>query len=190
MPVRPLLIYPHPMLRQKAEAVDDFQRRAASVAIVAEQLEEALIAHRGLAIAAPQIGIPVRAIAISMSEPDTDGPHRPPLVLFNPTWGVLPPFSPDDAPPPQLVEEGCLSFPDVFIKVKRYFVVRLEGFLKDGTRYDENVVGQIAQAAQHETEHLDGVLLIDHASPLKKRMIEQRMRRFAKRTRKTGRVLQ
>lgn len=172
MSIRPLLMYPHPALRRRSEPVIDWGKQADAVVKTATDLIDTMHDHEAAGLAAIQIGIPVRMLAIAQATGD-------PLVLINPEIvgqeGI-----------PTHIEEGCLSFPDVWLRVLRYPRVTVRSYRYDGEEEVLVLDGIQAQGAQHEIEHLDGKLLIDHTSPLKHRLILQRMKKFRKHTIKTG----
>lgn len=175
MSVRPLLIFPHPMLRQPSQPVT-WKKQGAAIAKVAEDLVDTLRALNGAGLAAIQIGVPVRMLAIAQRGGD-------PMVLINPV--IV-----ERRGAAQRVEEGCLSFPKVWIKVTRSPIVVVKSAVYPGDDESEHIFDEIeAQGIQHELEHLDGKLLIDHATPLAKRLILQRMKRYTKHARATGRRL-
>lgn len=168
MTVKPVYCYPHPMLR-KVSLAWEFERFAAHHAKLFElerDLVETMLARDGAGISAIQIGIPVRAFAL-----DGDGKGSP-VCIVNPS--VTPKGS------QSWVNEGCLSFPDQFVSVRRYSHADVTGWLANGKPYAIECKGLMAQAAQHEMEHLDGKLLWDHASSLQKKLIDNRMQRKAR----------
>lgn len=123
----------------------------------------------GVGLAAPQIGEAVRVIVVDVSQQE---PQHLPVALVNPeiveTRGV------------QVGEEGCLSFPDLYSEVKRAAHVRVKGLDPDGDPVEVAAEGFFARALQHEIDHLDGGLFIDHVSPLKRQLMRGSLRRLKK----------
>lgn len=158
MPLRPLHLLGSPVLRQRSAevgAVDDEVRR------FVDDLFETMHAARGIGLAANQVGVARR---IAVVEVDDDR-----LVLVDPV--VL------DAEGRDSAEEGCLSIPDVYAEVTRPERITLEATGLDGARYRREAGGLLARAIQHEIDHLDGVLFVDHLGPIKRKMLLARYRK-------------
>ena len=171
MTVRSLHILGSPVLRQKALAVarvDDEIRR------LVDDLFETMHAARGVGLAANQVGV-ARRVAVVDVGPDDPGP----LVLVNPV--IVSRSDETDA-----AEEGCLSIPDVFGEVERPAVVVVEALDRDGQPWRTEVRGYKARAVQHEIDHLDGVLFLDHLSAVKRGLLLAKWKRSRKG--KTGHV--
>lgn len=116
---------------------------------------QAMVEHRGLGLAANQVGIPKRVFAIQLKD-------QVPFCMFNPRVVIVG----DDEP---LVEgdEGCLSFPGLFLKVKRYNWISVEYFDRMGQKCIMELTGIDARCFLHELDHLNGVCFTDKVSPLK-----------------------
>ena len=156
MGVREVLTYPHPCLREHASEVTEFD---GSVLGLAEDLVDTMRSHnRCVGLAAPQIGEPVRMIAIDVSEhPKTTGSHGL-IVLVNPIVTL--------SAGAEVGREGCLSLPDITANVRRSTRIRFEAALPDGRRFESMTSGFEARALLHEIDHLDGILILDRvASP-------------------------
>jgi len=162
MAVRSIVTAPHPLLKQVSKpvaVVDDVTR-----ALVRDMLET-MYAAPGIGLAAIQVGIPKRIITMDVAE-EPDPPA--PLVLINPE--IL--WRSDKA---QSYEEGCLSFPDQFADVERPASIEVTFLDRDGQRQVLKAEGLLAVCIQHEMDHLEGVLFVDHLSTLKRGMILRRM---------------
>jgi peptide deformylase len=147
-----------PVLRQhsaEVKTVDDEIRR-----LVAD-LFETMDAARGVGLAANQVGIPRRVAVV-----DADGDR---FVMIDPT--IV------EAEGSSTAEEGCLSIPDIYGDVTRPERVVIEALDQDGTRYRKEATGLKARAIQHEIDHLDGILFLDHLGLLKRGMLLSRWRR-------------
>ena len=140
MAVRQILVAPNPLLRKKAEVVQNID---ASIVKLAEDMVETLEAAGGVGLAAPQIGVSKRVIVIWL--PDED-----PFVLVNPT--VAKHFG------ERIVTEGCLSVPEMQGKVKRSREVIVKAVDPAGNPVRIDATGLKAQALEHEINHLDGIL--------------------------------
>jgi peptide deformylase len=141
-----------PVLREASvpvKVVDDETRR-----FIAD-LFETMYAAKGVGLAANQVGV-ARRIAVVDAEGDR-------LVMINPR--IV------DAAGKEAAEEGCLSVPEVFAEVTRPDRVVLEALDQDGTPYRKELAGLAARAVQHEIDHLDGILFLDHLSLLKRKRI-------------------
>ena len=155
MTIKPLIILPDPILRQVStslEAINDETRR------LAEDMLETMYDAPGIGLAAIQIGVPKRVIVMDIAGPDEE---KAPRYFVNPeiVWS-----SEDTAP----YEEGCLSIPDIYDEVERPARVKLKYLNYQGEEVVEDADGLFAVCIQHEMDHLEGVLFIDHLSRLKR----------------------
>jgi peptide deformylase len=163
--VRQLHLLGSPVLRQRAipvAAVDDDARR------LVDDLFETMLAAKGVGLAANQVGVAQRVAVVDVGEDDP-----PPLVLINPCIvkaGDL----------VETAEEGCLSIPEIFGEVERPLHVTLEALDRDGRPYRVDVSGYKARAVQHEIDHLDGVLFLDHLSAVKRGLLLAKWRKSRK----------
>jgi peptide deformylase len=160
----PILIAPHPTLRKPAqpvETVDDEVRR------LTEDMLETMYDAPGVGLAAPQIGVSRRITVIDCrDEHDQPQPYR----MINPelVW-----TSGESA----TEEEGCLSLPDIFADVTRPNACTVRYLDEQGQSRELQAEGLLAICVQHEIDHLNGVLFVDHLSALKRNML---MRKLAK----------
>lgn len=147
--------YPHPALRHPATPVRIIDKPIR--AVIAELLH-LMREHRGLGLAAPQIGVPVQ---IFVMNPAGD-PSKPELdqVFLNPVIS--------EKKGSVEAEEGCLSFPDLFQKVRRAKSIRVQAINDKGEAVDLRLSDLEARIVQHETDHLHGRLFIDYFSPVAK----------------------
>ena len=158
MSQRPLHLLGSPALRQhsaEVKTVDEEIRR-----LVAD-LFETMDAARGVGLAANQVGVARRVAVV-----DADGDR---FVMVDPTIVETEGSS--------TAEEGCLSIPDIYGDVTRPERVVIEALDQDGTRYRKEATGLKARAIQHEIDHLDGILFLDHLGLLKRGMLLSRWRR-------------
>ncbi len=160
MAVLGVLPYPNPFLRRQAQRVDTFD---AALAAVVRDMEETMAARDGIGLAATQVGIDLRLLLLDPYALEGDaGRGKPNLVIINPevVW---------ESPEKQIGEEGCLSFPGVFIQVERPASVRIRARDVNGGTYEIRGEGLGARAILHEIDHLEGVVMIDHVSHLARR---------------------
>ena len=155
---RPLAVFPDPVLRRPPEDVVDFGE---DLAILVSDLWDSMEAYDGLGLAAPQIGVSLRVAVVRMGEKR--------YVLVNPRI--------QHAEGQQTGEEGCLSFPDIFEEVTRPQQITVEAWDETGQPYVAQEEGLGARALAHEIDHLQGRLLIDHLSPLKRESVRRRLHR-------------
>ena len=163
-PALVILTPPNPALRAKTRKVgpEDMERARALV----PQMLSTMYAAPGIGLAAPQVGVPLRLAVVDLQPDDAPAP----IVLINPEVTRV---SEDWA----LREEGCLSLPGQYADVSRPARVHVRYTDLDGKAQDLDAEGLLAACLQHEIDHLDGVLFVDHLSALKRNMI---LRRLAK----------
>ncbi len=159
-----ILIAPKPILRAKARPVGPAD--ADTVRALVPQMLATMYAAPGIGLAAPQIGQGLRVAVIDLQPDETPAP----MHLINPQ--VI-------AVSDELAtrEEGCLSLPGQYADVSRPARVKVRYFDLEGAKQEIEADGLLAACLQHEIDHLDGVLFVDHLSALKRNMI---MRRLAK----------
>lgn len=126
---------------------------------------ETMYAAPGIGLAAIQVGIPKRMLVIDVSR---EGEDRHPLHIVNPefTW-----VSDEDS----VYEEGCLSLPEQYAEVERPSEVKIRYLDRNGEEQELHATGLLAVCLQHEMDHLDGILFVDHISALKRNMILRRL---------------
>ena len=164
--IRPILIHPDPRLKKVCEPVGEI---TADLCKLAEDMLQTMYDAPGVGLAAPQVGVLKRVIVMDCVK-QADIPPRP-MVLFNPevVWS-----SEDLA----TYEEGCLSIPEQYAEVQRPERVQVRWLGLDGTAQQEEFAGLWATCVQHEIDHLNGRLFIDHLGPLKRQMITRKMQKL------------
>jgi peptide deformylase len=165
--IRPLVILPDPVLRQLSapvERVDDELRR------LADDMLETMYDAPGIGLAAIQVGVARRLLVIDLAKDDQP---KAPHVFVNPSIVA----SSDE---PSVYEEGCLSIPDYYAEVERPAAVTVAYLDRDGKERTLEADGLMATCLQHEIDHLNGVLFIDHISKLKRDMVVRKFRKLAK----------
>jgi len=168
MPVRTILKYPDARLREKSEPVTAFDQ---DLRDLAQDLAETMLAVPGAGLAAPQVGVLQRLIVVAGAENDEDFDERT-MVLVNPR--II------RADGEQVYAEGCLSVLDLQEKVRRAAEVTVAFEDLEGRPCELTADGRRAVILQHELDHLDGVLLLDHLSQLKREIYKRRLRKLRK----------
>jgi peptide deformylase len=166
MSVRPILRFPDPLLRQVSQPVGVFD---AALRQLVSDMKDTMYLAEGAGLAAIQVGQPLRLFII---DPEVAGgaAEDPPLVLVNPELISL-------SAEEQTGDEGCLSFPGIFVPVKRGQGARMRALDLDGKGFEVGGEGLFARALQHELDHLAGRLLIDMVGPVKRQIIKRKMRK-------------
>lgn len=167
MAIRPLIILPDPVLRQVSKPVE---RVDALLRTFADDMLETMYDAPGIGLAAIQVGEPLRMLVIDLAK---EGEPKAPQVFINPEI-----LSSSDAR--STYEEGCLSIPDYYAEVDRPAVVTVRYGDLDGRLHEIEAEGLLATCLQHEIDHLNGVLFIDHISKLKRDMVVKKFRKMAK----------
>jgi peptide deformylase len=167
--VLPIYIYGQPVLRKVAE---DIKADYPELTTLLQNMWETLAESEGIGLAAPQIGLPIRISVIDLRPLAEDMPeykdfHR---VYINPH------IIEKDEKETSTAEEGCLSLPAIHEKVTRPTRIHVKWQDEQFNEHDEWVEGYLARVMQHEFDHLDGHLFIDHISPLRKQLIKSKLK--------------
>lgn len=161
MAIRTILHYPDPRLREEAT---DIEEVTDEIRTLIDDMAETMYAAPGVGLAAPQIGVSKRLFIIDIAGEDDPSELR---VFINPVisdkageivWG-----------------EGCLSFPEIHEDIKRADELTVRALDQNGKEFELKADGLLAVAVQHENDHLDGKLMIDHVGMLKRRIIHRKM---------------
>lgn len=165
MAERPIVIYGDPVLREVTQPVEEIDRE---VKDLVSRMVDTLKKARGLGLAASQVGVPRRLFIVDLSAVDINESLR---VFINPeiieTEGEIE------------MEEGCLSFPELYLKITRPERVKVRATDLEGNRFELSADGVAARAILHEYDHTLGKLFIDHLTPLSRTMIKGRLRKLA-----------
>lgn len=167
MKTLPIVLLPDPILRQKSapiERVDEDLRKFAG------RMLETMYEAPGIGLAAVQVGEPRRMLVIDLAKEDEP---KAPHVFINPE--IV-----DSSSGRSVYEEGCLSIPETFAEVERPAEVTVSYIDLDGNKQEMHASGLMATCLQHEIDHLNGVLFIDHISRLKRDMVIKKFRKLAK----------
>lgn len=174
MAILPILEAPDPRLRtisSPVEAIDDDLQR------LIDDMFDTMYDAPGIGLAAIQVGVPKRVLVIDLQEPESDEedapPVKKPLVFINPE--IL-----EGSEDLSVYNEGCLSVPEQFAEVERPASIRASWMDRDGRIHEERLEGLLATCLQHEMDHLQGVLFIDHLSRLKRDMLLKKLTKARK----------
>ena len=164
--IRPILKYGDSTLHDKAVDVGAI---TPDIDILINDMIETMYAAPGVGLAAPQVGVALRIFVVDITlgrEP------AGPIVMINPTFVTRDGM--------QLEEEGCLSVPGFEATVVRPTRVVVKGLDRDGTEHEHEGTGLLARAFQHEMDHLDGTLFIDHLRGIKRDLIVRKIRKLTR----------
>jgi len=160
-----ILHHPDPRLREKAQTVSDFGQELQRLI---DDMFETMYDAPGVGLAATQVGVALQVAVMDCGGDD----KREPRVMINPE--IV------EADEPEVVDEGCLSVPEVSDRVRRHRRVRLRALDREGNPYELEADGLLSQCIQHEKDHLDGRLYIDHLSTIKRDRLLKRQRKLRK----------
>ncbi|WP_439625606.1 peptide deformylase [Shinella sp.] len=167
MTIKPLIILPDPILRQVSKPIETVD---SEVKKLADDMLETMYDAPGIGLAAIQIGVARRMLVLDVSK---DGEDKAPLVFINPEVVT----SSDTR---SVYEEGCLSIPDYYAEVERPAAITVKHLDRDGKEQLTEADGLLATCLQHEIDHLNGVLFIDHISKLKREIVIRKFTKAAK----------
>ena len=184
MAILPILEVPDPRLKTVSTPVTEFDD---ALKTLVDDMFETMYDAPGIGLAAIQVGVPKRVLVIDLQEPVEDDHHhehgehcnhsheviRNPRVFINPE--ILDPSDEWLA-----YTEGCLSVPDQYAEVERPATIRARWQDLDGKVHEEEMEGLMATCLQHEMDHLEGILFIDHLSRLKRQMVLKKLEKLRK----------
>ncbi|PIT71037.1 peptide deformylase [Bartonella tribocorum] len=169
MPIRSLVTLPDPILREVSKPVEQVDT---ALQKLADDMLETMYNAKGIGLAAVQIGIPLRMLVIDVSG-NSEDEQKKPLVILNPE--IL--WLSDER---NVYKEGCLSIPDYFAEVERPKRLRIRYQDREGKQKEIEADELLATCLQHEIDHLDGRLFIDHISKIKRDMVIRKFKKRAK----------
>ena len=167
MTIKPIIFLPDPVLRQISKPVERFD---VDLRKFSDDMFATMYAAPGIGLAAVQVAEPIRMVVIDLAK---EGEAPEPHIFINPVI-----VERSDAP--RTYEEGCLSIPDYYAEVERPASVRVTYQDIEGKPQELLAEGLMATCLQHEIDHLDGVLFIDHISKLKRDMVIKKFKKLAK----------
>jgi peptide deformylase len=159
-----IVLYGDPILRKKAKPVTVFDKKLKAFL---DEMTETMMEFDGLGLAAPQVGDSRRIVVI-----DTTKGEAPPIALINPEFT----YKSEEL---EEREEGCLSFPDLHLDIKRPAVVSVKAYDEKGKEFTiEKADGLLCRAFQHEIDHCDGLLIIDQVSLLQRKLLSGKLKKI------------
>ncbi|MBB4639959.1 peptide deformylase [Rhizorhapis suberifaciens] len=172
MAILPIIETPDPRLRTistPVDAIDDDLQR------LIDDMFETMYDAPGIGLAAIQVGVPKRVLVIDLQEPNSETGEavRNPMVFINPQ--IM-----EGSEEHSVYQEGCLSVPDQYAEVERPATIRASWLDRKGVIHEEELNGLLATCLQHEMDHLEGVLFIDHLSRLKREMLLKKLAKARK----------
>ena len=167
MTILKILTIPDPRLKHKSSNIEVFDKKLKT--IVKNMYETLYASGNGFGLAAPQVDIRKRIVVIDLNE---DGKSSP-ITFINPR---IIKFSDEKF----VNQEGCLSVPEYYADVERAKEVEVEWFDDTGVKYKKTLSGLMSICIQHEIDHLDGILFVDHLSTLKRKMAIQKIKKSKK----------
>lgn len=166
MALRPIVLYPDPVLLKPTEAVGEVDDE---IRTLVRDMVETMYAAPGIGLAANQVGVSKRVCIVDLSVGEEEGALK---ILVNPkvvaTEGS------------EVGEEGCLSFPDVHLDIERPYAATVEAIDLDGRPFRITADGLLARAIQHEIEHLDGKTFLQNLSSLKRELVKRQIKKRMK----------
>ncbi len=170
--ILPITVYGDPILRKVTENIE---LNYEGLNDLIDNMFESMYNAEGVGLAAPQIGLPIRVFVVDLSPLGKDEPS---LEGFKKAFinAKIIERSGDE----ELMEEGCLSIPGIHEEVYRKGHIRIQYIDIEGNSHDEEYDGYVARVLQHEYDHLDGIMFVDHCSPLKKRLLKRKLTDISK----------
>ncbi len=169
MTILPLVIAPDPRLKTKSSPVASITDE---IRTLAADMLETMYHEKGIGLAAVQVGHLKRMLVADVEWREGIGAGKQ-YVLINPEIVEA------DAEP-FVYKEGCLSFPDQYADVERPKAIRVRYTDLQGTQKEESFTGILATCVQHEIDHINGIVFVDHISPLKRDIIIRRLKKMKK----------
>lgn len=164
MSIRRIYQYPAPVLRKKAKKVEEFNDE---LKVLIEDMAETMYDAPGIGLAAPQVGESLRLLLVDIGKEQEERRY---LAVINPEITFH--------EGKQIDEEGCLSIPDLTANVERYKKITLSYQDMDGNELELDAKDRFAVVLQHEIDHLEGILFLDHLSPLKRNLYKKKMKKL------------
>jgi len=170
--IYPVAVYGHPVLRKIAK---DIEPDHEGLNEIVENMWETMYESDGIGLAAPQVNKSIRLIVIDASPLEEDFPELKGFkkVIINPK--IVESNEEDD-----IIDEGCLSLPTIREEVRRPTQITIKYFDVDFNPITETYYDFAARVVQHEYDHLEGILFVDHISPLKKRLLKGKLNKISK----------
>lgn len=169
MSKKKIVTYGDPILRKKTARIKDITD---DVIVIANDMIDTMLAAPGIGLAANQVGIDKQIIVVDLK---VKSPDEKPIAIINPK--IV--YSEGE----DVAEEGCLSFPEINIDVRRATKINVQGIGLDGKKIEFEETGIVARVFQHEIDHINGILFIDHINFVKKQLLRKDLRKIEDMTR-------
>jgi peptide deformylase len=174
MALLPIIETPDPRLRTISSPVEEIDD---ALQTLIDDMFETMYAAPGIGLAAIQVGVAKRLLVMDLQEPESDEEGAPavkrPMVFINPR--II-----EGSAEHTVYNEGCLSVPDQYAEVERPATIRASWMDRTGRIHEETLDGLLAICLQHEMDHLEGILFIDHLSRLKREMVLKKLAKARK----------
>ncbi len=168
--IYPITVYGDPILRKKTEPITkDFKDLKGFI----QNMFDTMYASDGVGLAAPQVGQAIRIFILDSTSTDDEEPEGIKKAFINPQ--ILEKFGDE-----WVMNEGCLSLPEIREDVQRPESIRIKYMDEDFNEYDETYSGFNSRVIQHEYDHLDGILFVDYLNPLRKRILKTKLTAISK----------
>jgi len=168
--IYPVTVYGDPILRKKTEPITkDFKDLKGFI----QNMFDTMYSSDGVGLAAPQVGHAIRIFIIDSTSTDDEEPEGMKKAFINPQ--ILEKFGDE-----WIMNEGCLSLPEIREDVQRPESIRIKYMDEDFNEYDETYSGFNSRVIQHEYDHLDGILFVDYLNPLRKRILKTKLTAISK----------
>ncbi len=166
MAVHPIVVWPDPRLRVETQSVGEITDE---IRTLYRNLCDTMYAHNGVGIASVQIGVPIKMFIVEAAIGGGEETDEP--------WVFINPEILETSDEVENSDEGCLSFPGIYIPIERPIRAKIRAMNIKGEIFEAEGEGLFARAIQHEFDHLSGKLMVDFVGPLKKQMIKRRLKR-------------
>lgn len=163
----PIIVAPDPRLKQKSAPVETI---TPEILRLIDDMFDTMYEAGGIGLAAVQVGVHLRILVVDVEQREEDGRVKP-LVFINPE--IL-----SDSEEENIYREGCLSFPGQYSEVTRPQSIRLRYLTREGKSEEIEATGLLATCLQHEIDHLNGVVFVDHLSSVKRDIILRRLKKL------------
>lgn len=170
MAILPIIIAPDPRLKIKSAPVEQI---TAEIHELTRNMFDTMYHEKGIGLAAVQVGVHKRVLVADVEWRDEDGTPGTQYVIINPE--IV-----ENSPELNIYKEGCLSLPEQFAEVTRPKGIRIRYTDLNGSQQEATFEGLLATCIQHEIDHLNGIIFVDHASPVKRDMILRKLTKLKK----------
>ncbi|MCB9196654.1 MAG: peptide deformylase [Flavobacteriales bacterium] len=179
--VLPIYAYGSPVLRDECEEIEE----GTDISALLSDMFETMYSSQGVGLAAPQVGKGIRLFIVDAApfaedEPENEEEAKQIEILKNFKKVFINPIIEDEEGKPWSFSEGCLSIPNIREEVSRKSIVKISYFDENWQYHEDKFGGIAARIIQHEYDHIEGKLFIDHLNPLKKRLLKKKLEDIAK----------